>query len=183
MSTWPTSGSRSKVTTPSFSGEYLYQVWKQSLQWRENYGMDMISLSHIFLQSHEQMTWKIWVKVKSRYTYKKRIPPVEGNLWSGHDFVYRWIDWRTDKVKPVYLPLNFVGGGIIKCVLPTHLPGGKQFSIAHVTNIKILLYWIWIYLPIPAEHLLMNTRTYHVHSIVAFLNLSVSFTLPSIQST
>ena len=102
MCQWPWKyGSRSKFVihdTPSLGGEYLYQVWKRVLFWVDNYGLDMILLSQFFI--HKQMTWTIWVKVKTYYTQNtpflssrisvpsmKSISPLKGKLWQGQDFI------------------------------------------------------------------------------------------------
>ena len=61
-----------KQGTHSLSGEYLYQVWKGSFQWKESYCM--VHCPIFFhkvinrLQIREHMALKIRVKVKSCYT-------------------------------------------------------------------------------------------------------------------
>ena len=41
--------------TPSLEGEYLHQIWKESLLWKESHGTDMISLSHFLAK-----LWADW---------------------------------------------------------------------------------------------------------------------------
>ena len=60
--------------TTSLSDEYLYHVWKWSLQWKKRYGADMILWSHLWW-SHEKMTLKIRVKVK---VVMHNTPPLSG---------------------------------------------------------------------------------------------------------
>ena len=45
---------------------YIYTKHEKDLQLKESYGANMILLP-IFVQIHEQMTLKTWVKVKSRF--------------------------------------------------------------------------------------------------------------------
>ena len=104
-------------TQHTFSWWYI-SVWIGSLQWIH---------CHTFWRSHVQMTLEMWIKVKIHTAHTlslwctsvpsmKRIPPVEGKLWSGHNFMYRRMDeqkYRRTKWNQYTPPSTPLAWGII----------------------------------------------------------------------
>ena len=58
-----------------------------------------------------KITWSCLIRCVNMKWMRRVLLKIQ----SGHDSVHRRTDGRTDKVKPVYPPFNFVEAGGIKC--------------------------------------------------------------------
>ena len=70
-----------------FHGKYLHQVWKRSLQCKESYFAEIISLSNMVMS---RWHWRYGLRSKVFVHNTEK-------LWSGHDLVYRQTDGQMDE--------------------------------------------------------------------------------------